>query len=138
MRWRIAVVLVALLAAPLVMAQSLRVVADIPFQFQVKQQVRPAGQWQIARIPSFTVPVLQIQDEQSGETTLVAGNPIYRSEYGPRDAKLVFNRYGDRYYLSEVWATEIAGVYLIPCKEEKALRLAGVKPERTVMFARVR
>lgn len=138
MRWRIAVVLVALLAAPLVMAQSLRVVADIPFQFQAGLASQSAGQWEVARIPSIAVPVLQIRDKQSGRATLVVGNPVYRSEFDAREAKLVFNRYGDRYYLSEVWGGGVVGVYLPPCKEEKALRLAGVKADRTVMHARLR
>lgn len=138
MRWRIAVVLVALLTAPLVMAQNLRIAADIPFQFQVGPASWSAGQWEIARIPSIVMPLLRMRDEQSGRTMLVAGNPIYRSEFDPREAKLVFNRYGERYYLSEVWGGDVVGVYLIPCKEEKALRLAGVKPQRTVMYAQLR
>ncbi|GIU80330.1 MAG: hypothetical protein KatS3mg005_3568 [Bryobacteraceae bacterium] len=138
MRWRIAVVLVALLAAPLVMAQSLRVVADVPFQFQAGLASQSAGRWEIARIPSIAAPMLQIRDEQSGRTTLAVGNPVYRSGFDPGEAKLVFNRYGDRYYLSEVWGDGVVGVYLTPCREEKALRMAGVKAKRTVTYARLR
>lgn len=138
MRGRFAVVLVALLGAPLVMAQETRVAADIPFQFQICQEVRSAGEWTIARISSVGVPVLQITNGSGVNPMLVRGHPIYRDLSRAAEAMLVFNRYGDRYYLSEVWGHGLVGTYLVPCQEEKALRLAGVKVERTVTYARLK
>lgn len=139
MRWRIAVVLVALLwAAPQVMAQNVRVVADIPFQFQVGQEARSAGEWTISRIDSIAFPVIRLRHLTNGQTMLAVGTPLYRLSNGPWEAKLVFNRYGDRYYLSEVWGDGGVGVYLMPSEEERALRLAGVKLQETVIYARLR
>lgn len=138
MRWRIAVILAALLSAPLVMAQTTLVIANVPFPFQVGKVARSAGEWTISPIHFGAFPVIQMRNNSNGQMMLTVGNAIYRAHNAPLDAKLVFNRYGDRYFLSEVWGAGYAGVYLIPCKEEKALRLAGLKMERTVTYARLR
>lgn len=137
MRGSLVAVLAALLAAPHVVAQNIKVVADIPFQFLAGGEARSAGTWTITRI-SLAVPLFQITGDDNRKAMLVLGHPAYRSWSGPREAKLVFNRYGDRYYLSEVWDHGEIGAYFVPCKEERALRLAGMKADRTVTYARMR
>ncbi len=56
----------------------------------------------------------------------------------PGTRELCARRYGKKQGLRSNRSTGVAVVYFTPRKEEKALRLAGVKPERTVMFVRVR
>lgn len=82
--------------------------------------------------------MIQMRNNGNGQTMLALGIVIYPDDNAPWDAKLVFNRYGDRYYLSEVWGVDGVGVHLTPCKEEKALQLAGVRLQETVIYARLR
>lgn len=135
MRWSLAIVLAALLAAPLAVAQN-TVVADIPFPFAVAGKAFPPGEWTMARVDTGGVPLCMIKDRESRDALLVVANVVYKPPDG--QTRLVFNRYGDRYFLSVIWLPDTRGYYFIPMKEERDLRLAGIRPERTVMFARLR
>jgi hypothetical protein len=85
----------ALLVAPAVYGQ-MRV--DVPFDFQLGEEKMTAGEYVVQPISSGS-PVLSISGAQSPVTRtspIGGGKP---AEIG----KLVFNRYGDRYFLSQVW-----------------------------------
>lgn len=86
-------------------AQSLhyRLTADIPFDFSVSDQKLPAGKYWISRAQETggdTVLQIKSTDGDSVATRfsipIVTFNPKKRSE-------LIFHRYGDQYFLSEVW-----------------------------------
>lgn len=96
--------------------------ATIPFDFMVRGRTFPAGSYWIERIsddPSGLV-LRNINDKHEHivfETESVEG----RRE--PRHNVLVFNRYGDEYFLSEVMtAGEQSGRELAPSHAERALR----------------
>lgn len=136
MKWGVVAVLAALLAAPAMMAQGTRVVADIPFPFHVNDKTFAAGEWTLTKTESAGVHLWILKDREFRSVMLFATNYAYRPLSS--DTLLTFNRYGDQYYLSEIWTPGEVGSYLPPGKKEKALPLAGVKAERTVMFARLR
>ncbi|HEU4507744.1 MAG TPA: hypothetical protein VFR78_05875 [Pyrinomonadaceae bacterium] len=77
-----------------------KVVANIPFEFTVGKATLPAGRYTVAVMnPTSDRKILQIRrmDGRASAmviTTDVAGN---MSE----NAKLVFHRYGDRYYFAQ-------------------------------------
>jgi hypothetical protein len=99
------VVLTIVAAGASANAQSLqyRVTANIPFDFSVAGQKLPAGKYFINRAQQGDGDmVVQIRstDGHSNVTRLTI--PI--SAYNPvNKSKLVFNRYGDDYFLSEIW-----------------------------------
>lgn len=136
MKWSVTAVLAALLAAPSLMAQGTRLVADIPFAFHVNDQTFAAGEWTLMKTESARTYLWILKDQDLKSVMLFAANCAYRPLSS--NTVLTFNRYGDEYYLSEIWTPGEVGSYLPPGRKEKALRLAGVKSERTVMFARVR
>lgn len=136
MKWGVVAVLAALLAAPAMMAQGTRVVADIPFPFHVYDKTFAAGEWTLTKTESAGVRLWILKDREFRSMMLFAANYAHRPL--SNDTLLTFNRYGDQYYLSEIWTPGEVGSYLPPGRKEKALRLAGVKAERTVMFARLR
>lgn len=139
MRGRIAMLFVALLAAaPLVMAQS-RVTAEIPFAVTVHDREYSAGEWEILRLPAHTFTVRAISSDLRESFVLVMNSFEERTgRNGQWPAKLVFNRYGDKYFLSEIHFGQQHYGYAVPGKQEKALRVAGVKPARTWIFARLK
>jgi hypothetical protein len=86
-------------------AQTLqyRLTVDIPFDFSVSGEKLPAGKYWISRAqPGSGDTVLQFKrtDGQSSANRfsipIVTFNPKKRGE-------LVFHRYGDQYFLSEIW-----------------------------------
>jgi hypothetical protein len=135
MRWSVLAVLAALLAAPLVMAQEGGVVENIPFPFIAAGKTLAAGEWTLMRVGTGAAHIWTLRNGRKYAVLLVA-NSVYKPLDG--DTKLTFNRYGQQYFLSEIWLPGQTGYTIYPCKQERALRVAGVKPERTVMFARLR
>jgi hypothetical protein len=105
-------------------AQSLnyRLTANIPFDFSVGGQKLPAGKYWINRAqPSNGDLVIQIRsmDGHSNATRLT----IPKSGFDPvQTSALVFNRYGDEYFLSEIWvAGGVTGRELTKSRAEREL-----------------
>ena len=78
-------------------------VVNIPFDFVVGGTTLPAGEYSVKT--SGPVRTLLLIDRQDPSASIFMGtNAIIASE--PKsESKLVFNRYGDRYFLSQVWSS---------------------------------
>ena len=73
----------------------------IPFNFCVAGKTLPAGQYQIGRSTEDAEGlVLRGTDRRKGVFVLTRG---IQNEEVQRESKLVFRRYGDQYFLGEVW-----------------------------------
>ncbi len=113
---------VALMAA-LVSAHaqsSSSVVADIPFEFTVGGKSLKAGEYSVK---PFTAngDALLISNQDSNDGVIRLANSI-QARTVPQQAKLVFHRYGQRYFLSEVWTPgERMGRQLQKSGEERAI-----------------
>jgi hypothetical protein len=86
-------------------AQSLdyRLTANIPFEFSVAGKTLPAGKYWISRAQqSQGDTVLQIRSTDGSANVLRLTIPV-NSLDPMRNAALIFHRYGDEYFLSEVW-----------------------------------
>jgi hypothetical protein len=94
------VALAAATAAATTPAQSAnRVVANIPFEFSVGYKTMPAGEYQI-RIVNSANDALLIQSADSKTSALRLSEATERQKNN-KHAKLVFHRYGERYFLAE-------------------------------------
>ncbi len=90
----------AVLGSSLLVAQTgNKATADIPFGFQVKDKAMPAGAYSVNETPNRGV--LQVRNEQTGASIMVMA-PVANAGKA-EGSKLVFNRYGDRYFLSQIW-----------------------------------
>jgi hypothetical protein len=89
------------LVAPLA-AQSLRLTANIPFEFMVAGKTLPAGQYTMSNGSDPYVVILQGGDHRSGALTLTNHENVLRTNDPASVTRLEFNKYGDRYFLSEV------------------------------------
>ena len=92
---------VALLAAASVFAQgSQRLTVQVPFGFHVGAAVLPPGDYTVDKA---TPSVLRIRSEDSKASAMILTNSVQKLD-APGQGKLVFNRYGDEYFLCQVWA----------------------------------
>jgi hypothetical protein len=82
-------------------AQSSRLVADIPFDFIVGNKVFPSGQYEIKSI-GVNGSSVQLQNMESRRSVFMT--PSYCASAQAQDeSKLVFNMYGNHFYLSQIW-----------------------------------
>ncbi len=108
------------IAAPAVQAQS-RVVANVPFAFILNDHSQAAGQYEVV---SRSEQVDLIRNMQTGAGHFLLKSEQVESRYG-KGAMLVFNRYGNEYFLSQIWDGQSdIGIQLAPTKREKELQLA--------------
>jgi hypothetical protein len=82
-------------------AQTVKVKANIPFSFVVNRATMPAGEYLVESM-DHDGGVLAIRDSNSKTTNLVISNSC-ESVKAATHTKLIFHRYGDRYFLSQVW-----------------------------------
>ena len=103
-----------------------RLTGNIPFEFRVGSSVLPAGEYEI--IPSSSPRTLLVRAED-GKAAIVALPNTAEKLQAPADSKLVFNRYGNTYFLSQVWHAGISRGYEMP--KSKAEREMARNAART-------
>ncbi len=103
-------------------AQSTRkIVADVPFEFVVGDQALPSGKYSVKAITA-SGDGLMIQSNNSKHCVMRLSNRI-APKGNNTEARLVFHRYGDRYFLSEIWSGEDqTGRQLLKSRQERALQ----------------
>lgn len=96
--------------------------ASIPFDFMVRGKNFPAGDYWIERV-SDDPSGLVLRNVNNKHEHIVFETESMERLREPRHNVLVFNRYGDQYFLSEVvTAGEQDGRELAPSHAERALR----------------
>jgi hypothetical protein len=101
------------------------IVADVPFDFTVRDSTLPAGKYTIKRTYSADPGVMQIRNADGDEVVLfVVGSAQAAKE--PHQTRLIFDRVGDRYFLSEIFEEgNITGVELPKSRAERDLVKEG-------------
>ncbi len=98
-------VLLTLVTAWPSLAQSVKTLAkaEIPFDFVVGQKTLPAGEYAISPGNNSNKDILWIKklDSRATANVVTFGQNVKRQQAGPY---LVFNRYENQYFLSQVWA----------------------------------
>jgi len=121
----LAVGAVAVLGTTGLYAQS-KAVANIPFQFTVNTVSLPAGEYSLAAQPNGNG-VIQLVNLDTCRTVMVMA-PATMSTYKGKSGdtgKVIFHRYGDRYFFSEVWSPGGPRGRAQPPKLEQELRASG-------------
>ena len=108
-----------------VQAQSLqyRIRVNIPFDFSIANKKLPAGNYSIGRaIQNSDNTVLSILDGRGYTKEARLSIPVQAAE-AKNQATLVFHRYGDEYFLYQVWtAGETTGRQFLKSSAERALQ----------------
>jgi hypothetical protein len=92
----------ALLATASAFGQS-RVRYDIPFEFHFLDTVMPAGQYDVIVAFNNVPNLLSLECYACRAHGFTVTYGIGGGVNPPDEGRLVFNKYGDTYYLSEVW-----------------------------------
>lgn len=95
-----------------------RLVADIPFEFSVDYKTMPAGKYTLQTV-STASDALLIQSVDGKTSALRPSEAADRSQKIV-PARLVFHRYGERYFLAEVWNGDGFGRQLMKSGDELA------------------
>jgi hypothetical protein len=91
-----------LLVAACASAQSLKVTANVPFGFGVDKAALPAGAYSIESISSSASKTLLIRNKDARIQMLTLPNSAEQLNSSAATC-LVFHRYGDTYFLAQVW-----------------------------------
>lgn len=95
-------VLSLLLAAGSAFAQTIDVKGDIPFSFIVNKATLPSGQYELKSLTEDGK-MLGLRGPDGKPVDIVNSNRT-ESMTPSQKTKLVFKRYGDRYFLSQIWS----------------------------------
>jgi hypothetical protein len=113
-------VLVSIIAAGACRAQSGSLEVNVPFAFEVGNKTMPAGSYRVESMPTGSGSLEILRTTSSGvrltistmATTLKSGTP------GPA---LVFHRYGNLYFLSQIRTGDGHAREVFPSQQEKEL-----------------
>jgi len=121
-----------LLAASACMAQTKGdVVGVIPFPFAVAGHTLPAGTYIVSRVNNNTLRI----HESMRPGILVVTNAAQRSKFD-NSSKLVFHRYENSYFLSQVWITgNNQGREVLPSPAEKEMAAKATQNGNVVVAA---
>ena len=106
---------------------------NIPFAFGVQDQSLPAGQYLVFTVtPERSIRIVSANGKHSA---IVNTLPNYAKEPSS-NSRLVFHRYGNEYFLAEVW-TAGQDVARNPLSSKKAMESAsnGERPETFTVVA---
>ena len=94
----------------------------IPFDFVVRGKTLPAGNYEIKRI-NDSPEGLVIRDINDKHEQVMFVTESVEAKAIPNESEVIFHRYGDSYFLSEVFtAGEETGQELAPSRAERRLR----------------
>lgn len=125
------VVLAGFLAVSSAQAQTSNVAltATIPFEFSVKNQTWPAGEYIVSCLnPTSPNKVLRISGKDGGAVLFLQTSTTIGQVKD--DARLVFRRYDDQYFLAQAWMpADSTGLMIPKSRREKELehRSSGLK-----------
>ena len=118
----------ALAPSPVLAQSGYPAIASIPFAFEANGKLLTSGTYAVAQ-RTTNCGVFLLTNEQTRNSIFVMGQS---PSNGKDDPKLVFNRYGDHYYLSQIWIDGI-GYTLSKSRHEKEMAaLRGVVEMATV------
>jgi hypothetical protein len=101
--------------------------ADIPFAFNAGSKTLPAGKYTFTVVnPSSDRNVLQVRSSDGHFSVLLQTTDMIGKSNA--NAKLMFRRYGDQYFLTQAWmAAERTGLTVLKSSAERQLQNEIVK-----------
>jgi hypothetical protein len=125
-------VALSLLAVSTSFAQD-RVKANVPFAFQVGKASLPAGTYVVSSAADHAIRIYSRDASAAALSTFSTEEKLKRQH-----AKLVFHKYGNSYFLAEIWdGSGNSGMKLPENKKEAELRASSQAsaPEELIVVA---
>jgi hypothetical protein len=93
---------------------------EIPFDFSVGDKQFPAGAYNITSVNSEKT-ILRLSSADGQEVVNILTNPV-RAKETPNTSKLIFRRYGETYFLYQIWESyNDQGRYLSKSRTERSV-----------------
>ena len=108
--------------------------ADVPFSFDLGGKALPAGTYTVEPINSQAIAVRNVETRKAA---LINTESAERRD--SQSPKLVFHKYGDTYFLYEVWNGSNLGMEIPESGREKEVKMAsgnGAAPQEVVVALR--
>lgn len=97
-----------------------KLVVDVPFDFVAGNKTLPAGEYYVRAGSSERTLVLVNQQDPSASTFMFTIDVLTNDAQS--QSKIVFNRYGERYFLSQIWSQgENHGSQIIQSRREREM-----------------
>lgn len=130
-------ILLVFTASTLLLGQAVssRLKVEVPFNFEMANLKLPAGDYQVS---DFSRLAVHVSNRKAGNDVVTIQNVLAYDSTDEKDVRLIFNKYGDRYFLSEIWYPGIARA-LPKSKTERELVTSSLitrNVERIVVYAR--
>lgn len=104
---------------------------DVPFAFTAAGVHLPAGSYLVSHVD----PSLILIEKRDGKARALVYVAIENSN-SSTPTKLVFNKYGDQYFMAQVWTEQDQQVHhCTKCRAEKILAAQARHAEETVVLA---
>ena len=127
-----------LMGAASAFAQNINVRANIPFSFNVSKDTLPAGQYEVRTISSSGSHVLLINNREAKTGEMFLAHAVSTSQAQAGKGKLVFKRYGDQYFLSQIWLADSDTGRELPISPRERELALGHAPAKAVVMAESR
>ena len=119
------------LASISVHAQSQRDIVNIPFNFAVGEKTLPAGEYAVTPNRRDSQNIWRLEGDRN---TVLFATVAVTSASTQEKTKLVFHKYNDQYFLSQVWiAGEDSGREIRATRVESQLARNGVQREEVTV-----
>jgi len=136
---------VALLAVGSAFAASVDTIrATVPFDFMIGKQAFTAGEYSIRQggaVPGTGADVLVLRPADDRSSYVFLANSAARVTKPQPQTKLIFHRYGNRYFLREIWVQgELSGNRLPPTAAEREAGMSSMTsrngaPDEVIVLA---
>ena len=116
--------------------QSRSIKAEIPFDFTIGDKLHPAGNY--TATPLANSSILRVRATENAEATAVGTIAVEAANNNEVKPMFVFRRYGNQYFLAEVWMGlgNKTGCELPKLAKERQVAKAQPKPELIMVAAK--
>ena len=97
---------------------------NIPFAFVAGGKQMPAGEYRLTSLVNGSLHSRILIRSKDGQTAVIIGTILVEAKEANKGANLTFNRYGDQYFLSQVWSEDSRFGRQIP-KSDVEVRVAA-------------
>lgn len=104
-----------------------KVEVNIPFEFSAGTKTLPKGVYSIKRLSGNYLTLRSVD----GKSSVILNAPLNLSSLDDKGERLVFSKYGDEYFLSQIWLTTDTG-------RELSVRKKAAKPELVEISLRIK
>jgi hypothetical protein len=129
----IAAVLLSAVAASVCYAQGTVLVASIPFAFQAGNRTLPAGEYVVEPILTGAGRLQRLR-QIGGSAVMTVSTLSVQTSKGSSNPELVFNRYGQTHFLSQIWTGGSQGQQLSMSDREKEMTVGQRRTEIALLL----